>query len=87
MSQTAAMAFIERMKKDEAFKTKILAVSNLDARIKLIQSEGFDCTADELLSFASELSDDQVAAVAGGSGTGRLTCPCLNNVSGRLSCI
>lgn len=46
MAQTAATVFIERMKTDEAFRARIMAVSDLgarmDARMNLIQAEGFD---------------------------------------------
>ncbi len=78
MSQTAARAFIERMKTDEAFKTKIMAVSDLDARIKLIHAEGFDCTAEDIGMLAAEISDESL--LAGLTGGGNLGCP------GHVSC-
>ncbi len=78
MSQTAAKAFVERMKTDEVFKTKIMAVSDPDARIKLIQAEGFDCTAEDIGMLAEEVSDESL--LAGLTGGGNLSCP------GHVSC-
>ena len=66
MSQEQAKKFIERMKTDEAFKAKIMAVEDVAERIKLAKAEGFDFTEDEVKSMSAELSDAEVSAVAGG---------------------
>ena len=71
MSQESAKAFVERMKSDEKFRTKIIAVEDVSARAKLIQSEGFDCSAEEIDTATSELSDEEMAGVTGGAPTTR----------------
>ncbi|MEI6033017.1 MAG: Nif11-like leader peptide family natural product precursor [Verrucomicrobiae bacterium] len=67
MSQESAKALVERMKSDEKFRAKIIAVEDASARAKIIQTEGFDCSAEEISAEASELSDEEMARVAGGA--------------------
>ena len=54
MSVEQAKAFIERMKTDEAFREKVLAIEDAAGRIACIQGEGFDCTAEEINEGAQE---------------------------------
>ena len=68
MSLDAAKAFIKRMETDSTFKAKILAVGDTKERLKLINAEGFDCTADEIGSLATELSEEQLRKITGGTG-------------------
>lgn len=53
------------MKADEAFRTKVMAVEDVDARMALIAAEGFDCTAEEIRS-VQELRKLDLNGVAGG---------------------
>ncbi len=64
MSIESAKAFIERMKTDEAFKARVMAIADLDGRLKLAAAEGFDCTEDELASVASELTESDLGTVS-----------------------
>lgn len=66
MSMESANAFMERMKTDEDFVKKVTACKDAETRMALILSEGFDCTREELLKVASQLTDEDLDAVAGG---------------------
>jgi predicted ribosomally synthesized peptide with nif11-like leader len=68
MSQQQAQACIEKMKVDEAFRAKVMAVEDVAVRVKLINAEGFDCTEEELKAESQRLSDDDLNKVAGGCG-------------------
>ena len=83
MSVEQANAFIEKMKTDEAFREKVMSIEDAAGRIACIQSEGFDCTEQEINDEAQE----GAAHVAGGV---RFAPPitmwtCLNN-SGWFMC-
>jgi predicted ribosomally synthesized peptide with nif11-like leader len=43
-----ARAFVEKMKSDEKFRKNVMAVANVDERLALIQSEGYDCKISEI---------------------------------------
>lgn len=66
MSLEQARACIEKMRTDGAFCARILAVEDLAARLQLINTQGFDCTAKEFEQVSAELSDTDLAAVSGG---------------------
>jgi predicted ribosomally synthesized peptide with nif11-like leader len=67
MSAEQAKAFIEKMKSDEAFRARVMAAEDVDARMALITAEGFDCSAAEIGAL-QELADLDLSAVVGGSG-------------------
>jgi predicted ribosomally synthesized peptide with nif11-like leader len=48
MSVEQAKAFIEKMKTDEAFREKVMSIEDAAGRIACIQSEGFECTEEEI---------------------------------------
>ncbi|NTU68896.1 MAG: Nif11-like leader peptide family natural product precursor [Chlorobiaceae bacterium] len=48
MSVEQAKAFIEKMKTDEAFREKIMAIETPEERLKAIKEAGYDCSADEV---------------------------------------
>ena len=66
MSLDQARAFIEKMKSDVAFKERVLAIEDVAERFNVINSEGFDCSEEEIKEVAGELSDDDLDAAAGG---------------------
>ncbi len=66
MSIESARLFMERMKKDEEFRNRVIAGEDNEARLTLVKSEGFDFTKDELLAVHGELSDAELDEVAGG---------------------
>lgn len=66
MSLDQARAFIEKMKSDEAFRDRILAIIDVDARLAAASCAGFEFTEAELKEVQSELSDVELDAAAGG---------------------
>ena len=63
MSAEQAKAFIEKMKTDEAFREKVMSIEDAAGRIACIQSEGFECTEEEI----NEVVQEGAAGVVGGS--------------------
>ena len=70
MSLDQARAFIEKMKSDEAFRERIMAMEDVTERFNLIKSEGFDCNEEEVKEVAEELSDEDLDAATGGGAWG-----------------
>ena len=65
MSEDQAKAFVEKMKSDEAFRVRVMAEEDVEARMALIVAEGFDCSAAEI-GVLQELGDAELDGVAGG---------------------
>ena len=67
MSIESARAYFERMKTDEEFRNRVLNAETAEARLAIVQSEGFDFTKEEVDEVSSdELTDDELDMVAGG---------------------
>lgn len=66
MSIEQARRFIERVHVDDEFRTRVLAEADVERRMALIRSEGFDCTAEEIAAALVALS----SAVIEGTATG-----------------
>jgi len=66
MSVDQARAFIEKMKSDEAFCDRIMAIEAVDARLAAASDAGFEFTDTEINEVKSELNDDELDRVAGG---------------------
>ena len=73
MSEDQAKAFVEKMKSDEAFRAKVMAEEDVEARMALIGAEGFDCSAEEIGAL-QELGDAELDGVAGGGWCDDLNC-------------
>ena len=56
MSIEQARRFIERVHLDDDFRTRVLAEKDVERRMQLIRSEGFDCTAEEIAAALVALS-------------------------------
>ena len=70
MSEDQARAFIERMKSDEAFRAKVMAEEDVEARLALIHAEGFDFSVEEMAAL-QEVDDAELGgAVSGGEVSG-----------------
>ena len=54
------------MKSDEAFRNRIIAIEDVDARLEAASDAGFEFTEAEIKSVQSELSDDDLDQAAGG---------------------
>ncbi|HOE55985.1 MAG TPA: Nif11-like leader peptide family natural product precursor [Bacillota bacterium] len=70
MSIESAKAFIQKVKSDEEFKTKLGAIKDGQARMNFAKAAGFDFTADEIAKVKAEqgLTDEELDSVAGGCG-------------------
>ena len=65
MSAEQAKAFVEKMKSDEAFRERVMAEEDVEARMALIGAEGFDCSAEEIAAL-QELSEAELSGAVGG---------------------
>ncbi|ABB23749.1 Nif11-like leader peptide family natural product precursor [Pelodictyon luteolum] len=61
MSVEQAKAFIEKMKTDEAFREKIMAIETPEERLGAIGAAGFECTGEEI----NEVGSAEVEEVGG----------------------
>ncbi|NTV03199.1 MAG: Nif11-like leader peptide family natural product precursor [Chlorobiaceae bacterium] len=68
MSLEQAKAFIEKMKTDEAFREKIMAIETPEERLKAIAEAGFECTGEEI---------NEAGADVGEAAGGRAYCKAL----------
>ncbi|MEI8185283.1 MAG: Nif11-like leader peptide family natural product precursor [Chlorobiaceae bacterium] len=48
MSQAQAQAFLERMKRDDAFNEAVNRIEDVETKMAYIHREGYDFTTDEL---------------------------------------
>ena len=74
MSREAALAYVERIKTDPAFRQRVDRAPSDDARAKVARDAGFDLDPDDnptiqqALSSGIELTEAELEKVAGGSG-------------------
>ncbi len=66
MSIESAKAFVEKVKNDEEFRIKLGAAENKDERQAMAKAAGFDFTEEEWHIVTSQLSEEELSAVAGG---------------------
>lgn len=67
------MAFVERLKRDVAFQSKLVDAPTPGERLAIAREEGFDLSHDDVAAVrralsVEELSDDDLERVAGGVG-------------------
>jgi predicted ribosomally synthesized peptide with nif11-like leader len=55
MSIKQAIALIDKMKTDDSFRLRILAIEDLAQRMHAIQEEGFSCTIEEIQKASAEI--------------------------------
>ena len=67
MSLESARAFLKKIQEDEDFKKKLGETDTVEQRMEYTKAAGFDFTKKELDMVQSELDDDDLDAVAGGS--------------------
>ena len=68
MSVEDAKKFIEKVNADADFREKLASAKTKEDRMKIAEGEGFSFTVDEFEKASSELSDADLAQVAGGWG-------------------
>ncbi len=64
MSKEAAKAFIEKMKSDQEFERRVMAVKDKTARLGLAKREGFDFSFDDLMAVQPKSSGGDVQGQA-----------------------
>ena len=69
MSEEQLKAFLEKVKTDTSLQEKLKAADDADAVVAIAKEAGFTISADELKSFQSALSDEELEGVAGGTCT------------------
>ena len=90
MSIQQAEAFMARVQEDPAFADRLYALHEDPTAVQeLIVAEGFDVTPEEvreafLEAFGSELSEEQLASIAGGMSDGDIINSTLQGVPAPL---
>ena len=69
MSEELLKVFLEKVKGDTSLQEKLKGVSDANAVAAITKEAGFMISADDLTKAQSELSDEELEGVAGGSGT------------------
>ena len=69
MSEEQLKAFLEKVQGDTSLQDKLKAAADNDAVTAIAKEAGFSISADDLTKAQSELSDEELSGVAGGSGT------------------
>ena len=67
MSIESAKAFMEKVKNDPEFAKQVSEKKTAAERHEFVKSQGFDFTGDEINQLSSNLSDEELDAVAGGA--------------------
>ena len=80
MSEEQLKAFLEAVKADAGLQEKLKAAGDADAVVGIAKEAGFVILAEELqraqavISEVSEVSEEELEGVAGGSAVGAATC-------------
>ena len=85
MSIEQAKAFIEKMKTDEEFTKRIMAIEDSDAQFQAIAEAGFDFTKEELEQVRQEVDEADLEQISGGGEGcgGKMVCMMfLCNITG-----
>jgi len=67
MSLEAARGFVERVKTDEDFRTKINDCKDRDVRIAFIKQAGYEFSGEDIELLKAELTEGDLDGVAGGA--------------------
>ena len=67
MSEEQLKAFLEKVKTDASLQEKLKAAADNDAVTAIAKEAGFSISADDLKNAQSELSDEELEGVAGGT--------------------
>ena len=70
MSEEQLKAFLEAVKADASLQEKLKAAAYVDAVAAIAKEAGFSISAEDLTNAQSELSEEELENVAGGTGTG-----------------
>ena len=67
MSEESLKAFLEKVKDDTSLQEKLKGVSDANAVAAIAKEAGFSISVDGINKTQSELSDEELEGVAGGS--------------------
>ncbi len=67
MSEEQLKAFLEKIKGDTSLQEKLKAASDADAVAEIAKEAGFSISADDLKNAQSEVSEEELEDVAGGT--------------------
>ena len=67
MSEEQLKAFLEKVKADSSLQEKLKAAADADAVAAIAKEAGFSISVDDLTKAQSELSDQELESVAGGT--------------------
>ena len=73
MSEEQLKSFLEAVKADAVLQEKLKAATDSDAVVEIAKASGFVISADDLKKAQAEVSDAELEAAAGGTGTPFLT--------------
>ena len=68
MSEEQLKAFLEKVKADTSLQEKLKAAADSDAMASIAKEAGFMISADDFKNLQSEISEEELEAVAGGHG-------------------
>ena len=68
MSEEQLKAFLEKVKGDTTLQEKLKAAADNDAVVAIAKELGFSFSVQDLKKAQSELSDEELEGVAGGTG-------------------
>ena len=69
MSEEQLKAFLSKVQDDTSLQEKLKAAVDADAVTAIAKEAGFSISADDLKNAQSELSDEELEGVAGGTQT------------------
>ena len=67
MSEEQLKAFLEKVNSDTSLQEKLKAAADSDAVLAIAKEAGFSISADDLKKAQSELSEEELEGVAGGT--------------------
>jgi predicted ribosomally synthesized peptide with nif11-like leader len=67
MSEEQLKAFIEKVKADSSLQERLKSASDADAVVAIAKEAGLSISADDLKKAQSEISEEELEGVAGGT--------------------
>ena len=67
MNIESAKAYLERIKNDPGFASKVAGLGSPEEKAALIKAEGFDLSGEEVSQLRGALSDDELGQISAGA--------------------
>ena len=68
MSEEQLKSFLEKVKTDTSLQQRLKAAADADAVVSIAKEAGFSISADDLKKAQSEISEEELEGVSGGTG-------------------